>query len=331
MSLRPLSNKMPTGIAACAATLAVLAPGSAHAQVNYYALGDSYAFGYQTASGVVPGNGNAPLYGYVGTTTNAGAGTSATFAGYLANTLNQRVTVTNLAIPAETTYSYLGTTAPYPTPTHSIQANTNYTSTSQTQRGVFDGLPTNSASVVTLQLGGNDVIDYLYDNIAAGQTVTNSQINTVEAATISNVSTILTDIKAHDNGRIFVLGYADPYPGITSANSSATTLQGYDVYAVQNYNSMLQSLAASLGVTYVNIYTPFVGHEAAYTYINDPTQNTASGNINAPDFHPNATGYSVIASQLEGAAGAPEPGTLALLGGGLLGGLTLTGRRLRRR
>ena len=51
------------------------------------------------------------------------------------------------------------------------------------------------------------------------------------------------------------------------------------------------------------------GHEAAYTYITDGTNNV----------HPNAKGYAAIAAQME-AAPVPEPTTLALfavIGAGL--------------
>ena len=163
---------------------------AAHAQIKYYALGDSYTFGYQTSSAVVAGNGNAPLYGYVGTSTAANAGTNATFSGFLANRTGQSVMVTNLGIPGETTYSYLGQSSD-----HDIGLNTNYTSSSQTQIGVFDALPANSAAYVTLQLGGNDIVDYLYGQIAAGQSVTDAQIDMVETASFANLSTIVSDIK----------------------------------------------------------------------------------------------------------------------------------------
>ena len=293
---------------------------AAHAQVNYYALGDSYAFGYQTPGGVTPGNGEASLFGYVGTNAAPGSGSNATVSQYLATTLGKNAAVTNLGIPGETTYSYLGTTAPPYVPAHSIGDNTNYTSsTPSTQRGFFDSLPSNSASDITLQLGGNDIVDYLYANVATGgfngQTTTqiDAQIAAVENVTLSNLGTIVGDIKARDSAaQVFLIGYADLFQGIKS-NTAATTLNGYDVYALQNYDSLLKNLATSTGTTFVDPSPAFTGHEAAYSYIDDASQNVSSPPITLPDYHPNATGYGVIARQIEANAGTPEPTTLALL------------------
>jgi len=70
--------------------------------------------------------------------------------------------------------------------------------------------------------------------------------------------------------------------------------------AIQGLNATIQSIAKTWGANYVDTYTPFVGHEADYTYI------TSGGNV-----HPNALGYSVIAAQIEA---VPEPSTLAVMG-----------------
>ncbi len=94
-----------------------------------------------------------------------------------------------------------------------------------------------------------------------------------------------------------MLGYYNPF----NADPTSPIGQIADP-AIKALNSLIASEAAAFGARYVNIYTPFVGNELAYTYI-------ASGNV-----HPNATGYAVIASQLET---VPEPSTFLVFGAGL--------------
>src|SRR5579864_3164681 len=80
--------------------------------------------------------------------------------------------------------------------------------------------------------------------------------------------------------------------------------------AVLALNKVIEAEASAFGAHYVDTYTPFLGHEAQYTYIG---QLDVSG---APNVHPNATGYGVIAAQIEA---VPEPGSLFVFGGGLIG------------
>ena len=62
----------------------------------------------------------------------------------------------------------------------------------------------------------------------------------------------------------------------------------------------------------MDTYTPFVGHELAYTYI-------ASGNV-----HPNSAGYQAIADQM---AAVPEPSGFLVMGAAVLGWFALGRRR----
>ena len=82
---------------------------------------------------------------------------------------------------------------------------------------------------------------------------------------------------------------------------------------------MIAGEASAFGATYVDTYTPFLGHETAYTYILTDYQG-------APNIHPNDLGYSVIGAQLANAV--PEPGSAVLAG---IGSICLAVSRLFRR
>ena len=82
---------------------------------------------------------------------------------------------------------------------------------------------------------------------------------------------------------------------------------------------MLQADAKAFGDRYVDTYTPFLGHEAQYTYI------ASSGT--QYNVHPNALGYAVIANAMHP---VPEPSTVVVLGAGVIG-LIVCGRRRRSR
>ena len=85
---------------------------------------------------------------------------------------------------------------------------------------------------------------------------------------------------------------------------------------VEDLGEARRDVAGLFGATYVDIATPFVGHEADYTYI------ASSGS----DFnvHPTPAGYDAIQAQL-----VPEPSTLGMAGAGPL--LVLGYARRRRR
>jgi lysophospholipase L1-like esterase len=288
---------------------------SAHAAggKNLIALGDSYAFGYTSAATTPVGLGDQ---GYV-----------SLFADFWAtHNGGIRPTVTNLAVPGESSTSFFtgaptlfdGTVPPYPNglvdaPLRNPSYNTHYTVPGTSQSTLLTqslatiqaaGDTGDTVDYATIQLGGNDILGPIVQPVFQGLTpLQQSQVISAQFAALqTNYTALLTSLKAAaPQAKIFVIGYADPFAGLGPANP----LAGISTPLTLQANALFKGLATSFGAKYVDIYTPFVGHELEYT-------NITTLDAGIPNYHPNATGYGVIANQLALAAAAPEPCTMIL-------------------
>jgi lysophospholipase L1-like esterase len=269
-----------------------------HAQSNYLALGDSYAFGYQNLTATPPiglGGGSNGDQGYV-----------SLFANFLATRDGgARPNVINLARVGETSASFTNNPlSPITSPLGPVNFNTNYVPVSfnASQASLLNttlaGLPT-APRYVTIQLGGNDVLGAVFSDPTS--------LPAALASLQTNYGLILASVRARLPGaEIYVLGYGNPFPGLP-ANSPYNTLQGQTVAAAATVqgNALISALAGGIGAKYVDLSTVFTGQEAQLTNIQ---QLEVTG---LPNYHPNAQGYQAIAGRLAVAA-APEPGALAL-------------------
>lgn len=132
----------------------------------------------------------------------------------------------------------------------------------------------------------------------------------------SNYSGVLAQVRQQlPDADLFVLNYFNPFP----ANPTSPAAPIFATGGPQ-LNSIIRDLAAEYGGFYVDTATPFVGNEAAYTFIDEQP----AGFI-APDpfggvepignVHPNATGYQAIAGQVK-AVPEPSSGLATLVAGG---------------
>jgi lysophospholipase L1-like esterase len=294
---------------------AAFAPPARSQQTNYLALGDSYAFGYTTRFGTTPGFGDQ---GYV-----------APFADFLATRYGVRPTVTNLAVPGETSATFFsGPTSPI----NGELYNFNYAPTfnvSQSSR-LADYITQQQAlgrpiTPITTQLGGNDILDVLATPGFVGLPALQQQalLGAAFATIQANYTSLLTTLRtAAPQADLFLLGYPDPFAGLGAANPTG----GLSTVLTLQSNALYANLASAFNARFVETYTAFVGNELNYTFIasEDPP---GSGN---PNYHPNATGYGVIARQLiTAAADVPEPGSLLLLACGALPLTRVLARRRR--
>jgi lysophospholipase L1-like esterase len=232
-----------------------------------------------------------------------------------------RPKVINLAVDGETSGSYFnsgphgdGTTAGLPGP----QLNLNYPNPIPTQNSLLLSTISNEKAAghvidtVSVQLGANDLLVAVNTPGFFALTPAQQQAKIGQALTTiqGNDTALLTELKtALPHAHLLLMGYPNPF----NADPSTPIAKLADP-AIKALNSLIAGEAAAFGGRYVDTYTPFKGHELAYTYI-------ASGNV-----HPNALGYAVIAGQMET---VPEPSSVLVFGAGLVGCFTLVRRRAR--
>ena len=291
-------------------TLTPARPGVA-GPMTYLSIGDSVAFG-ETTFTQNPSNGDR---GFVGD-----------YADYLAGQNGGvRPLVVNTAIDGETTGSFTGgsnrvLSVPGTTDASVASWNTNYASTpTVSQNTMFQqAIASAKASgddvgVVTISLGANNLFQLAASPAfqaasAAGQ---QAQLLQTLSGIASGYAVVLAEVHAlAPNAKVYTLGEYNPFPA-----DPTNPLNAIAGPAIKGLNDTIQGLAKSFGTQYVDTYTPFVGHESDYTYMN----------VVPGDVHPNATGYAVIAAQIEA---VPEPSTLAVMGLGFTA-LVVTVRRRR--
>lgn len=256
---------------------------------GYLALGDSLAFGVGTNDSPTDvSNGDR---GYVGD-----------YANTLASLNNgTRPRVINLGVSGESSSSFFGNGIGLDG-SDASKRNTNYTGSPLPSQDALmlstiaaQQAAGNTISTVSISLGAND----LFIALATG-----SPFDQTLAAFQHNELTLLTQIRTLlPSANLLLLGYYDPYaPFVNDPKSPFYGVAQASSLAIPAINQYLVADAAAFQASYVDLATPFRGHELEYTYI-------ATGNV-----HPNSTGYLVIANSM---AMVPEPSSVVLLGLGL--------------
>jgi hypothetical protein len=171
--------------------------------------------------------------------------------------------------------------------------------------------------VVSLQIGGNDIgFTEILRNCATLNPFShpcqdkygpssNSQIDARINATASKVAAVLQGIHARTSARVFVVAYAAILPETGSGCWPQVPLSFSDVpYLRQrekNLNAMLKAQAQANDATYVDDYTPSIGHNACKSSGTRWVEPLIPGNAAAP-FHPNARGEAGVAAVVAAAA-----------------------------
>lgn len=201
---------------------------------------------------------------------------------------------------------------------------------------------TASAAVVTVGIGGNDIgFAGIVQACAAPApfatpcqdryvTPAGDEISRRIAATAPKVTAVLAEAKRRaPSARVLALGYPailpDAGPGCWPVMPVAPGDVPYLRARHQELNAMIAASAAAAGATYVDVYTPSVGHDACQLvgvrWVEPMVPTTPAAPV-----HPNALGMKGMASALAPAidpAGAPARAPASGLDLGLdLGRLT---------
>ena len=112
-----------------------------------------------------------------------------------------------------------------------------------------------------------------------------------------------------------LLGYFNPFPA-DPASPAAPIFNAGGVHL----NGIIKDLAAQFGASFVDTATPFLGHEAQYTYLDEMPHGSSvggafGGTLPIGNVHPNAEGYAAIAAAV---SGVPEPAEWVSLASGLM-------------
>ena len=315
-----------------AITLATVALAGSHALAGpaYIALGDSITFG-ETDLRYVQSLGDQ---GYV-----------SDYADLLAQRTGTRPDVMNLAIDGETANSFMDGTGRTPP----VVNRTDVPLALQNLHYSSDNLVTQSqlfTSTVAAEKAAGNTVDYVsitlgFNELGALTALPDgvSRIPDTLAPYKQSYTQVLTQIRDElPSANLHLLNYYNPFP----ADPTSPAAPIFNAGGAQ-LNAIIQGLADQFGAKYVDIATPFVGLEAAYTYEDDfpagsmiPAPHPfGDGTVPIGDVHPNALGYGVIAAQVaasdgSGPAVVPLPSALSMLGpcvGLVLGGTWLHRRR----
>ena len=170
-----------------------------------------------------------------------------------------------------------------------------------------------STRIVSLGIGGNDIgfVDILIGCIAlsdSGTPCTSKYVvNGVDQlqaninATAPKVAAVLRGIHTRaPNARVFVVGYPDIFPASGSCFSVMPFTTGDVPYlrkTEQSLNTMLAATAAANTATYVDTYTPSIGHDVCSGPANRWVEPFLGANNGFP-VHPNSAGMAATANAL---------------------------------
>jgi lysophospholipase L1-like esterase len=163
-----------------------------------------------------------------------------------------------------------------------------------------DGDPANDVAVITLEIGGNDLLDIYFDLVIPGDcpNITESLqreecVDAFETALNeyrANLSQILTTLKSATDAPVFLITLYNPFSGGASTvdEIGRLALEGMDGTPFpEGLNDVIREIGAEFGVQMVEWYDLFLGKQSEY--------------ISMDLIHPNDTGHQVMADAVTAA------------------------------
>jgi len=197
----------------------------------------------------------------------------------------------------------------------------------QTDLGIEINAPqldslTSGTSLVTVQIGGNDIGFIGIIETCAEESLTDpfgdpctehyttggtDQLLAAVKATGPKVGAVLQEIRQRSpHAAVYVVGYPDILPEDSDGCWPIVPIAYGDVAYLRQteteLNAMLAGEADANGATYVDTYTPTIGHDVCQAIGTKWFEGLVPTSLAAP-FHPNALGEAAMAKALESAIG----------------------------
>jgi len=126
------------------------------------------------------------------------------------------------------------------------------------------------------------------------------------AAEAPRLTAVLQAIRTRaPSARVLLVGYPDMFPqqggcwpGVPVTDGDIAYLRGIE----GQINSMLAQAAAATGTTFVDTYTPTIGHDFCQSMDVRDVEGLIPGSLTVP-FHPNARGQAAMAAAVLAALG----------------------------
>ncbi|HMQ31183.1 MAG TPA: SGNH/GDSL hydrolase family protein [Chloroflexaceae bacterium] len=166
-------------------------------------------------------------------------------------------------------------------------------------------------SPVTLSIGGNDAVGV----ILPGSTTTVTAALTLYRANLRAILDTLLAALTEDGARtgdLIVQNYYNPYPGLADDSRYQLLLNGVNPDRdLARFNRVIAEVVAEIeaergvSIPIADVYTPFLGREALYTYVSIPypSPQEVLSNPVLFDFHPRPAGHRAIADAFLEASG----------------------------
>jgi len=159
--------------------------------------------------------------------------------------------------------------------------------------------------LVTLSIGGNDLVDVLINGADPAMTLANFRSN--YAQILDRLLAALT-VEDSRRGDLLLLNYYNPYPGFTLTEPPFNLA---DIYVPQ-LNAIIAEEAAGRGLPVADVASAFAGREAELIFVKrEACENLVNPFINC-DYHPTEGGQQILAERLLEVTGYDIPESVYL-------------------
>jgi lysophospholipase L1-like esterase len=156
--------------------------------------------------------------------------------------------------------------------------------------------------LVTLDIGGNNMVAILLDDSLDPQTVLDTFAQNLDEI-LRRLQEALQDPTGACQTDLLMMNYYNPYPGLVFGERGTLA----DIW-IPEFNTVISTTATLYEVEVVEMAQAFVGSEFELTYVNEGlyTNPALFANRNNFDYHPRPAGHQLLAERFLAASGYLE-------------------------